>query len=178
MVSYETLSFIHQRLTEIKGTDDTEVGKIVGFKWSGSADCQDQPGMLPATVLVKFHDPHMGRIHSIPVPGCDGEAVEIKPISAKFFAQQGVTLQQTQLPLLPCWAATIHKVQGLSLDAAVIDLGPSMLEDGMTYVALSRVCTLDGVALFDLVSHKIKASSVVITGCPMMVYGMPNDGLK
>ena len=25
MVSYETLSFIHQRLTEIKGTDDTEV---------------------------------------------------------------------------------------------------------------------------------------------------------
>ena len=25
MVSYETLGFIHQRLTEIKGTDDTEV---------------------------------------------------------------------------------------------------------------------------------------------------------
>ena len=25
MVSYETLRFIHQRLTEIKGTDDTEV---------------------------------------------------------------------------------------------------------------------------------------------------------
>ena len=117
--------------------------------------------MLPAAVLVKFHDPCVGRIHSIPVPGCDGEAVEIKPISAKFFAQQGVTLQRTQLPLLPCWAATIHKVQGLSLDAAVIDLAPSMFEDGMAYVALSRICTLDGVALLDLVSHKIKASSVV-----------------
>ena len=25
MVSYETLGFIHQRLTEIKGTDDTEM---------------------------------------------------------------------------------------------------------------------------------------------------------
>ena len=60
-------------------------GEIVGFKWSGSADRQDQPGMLTAAVLVKFHDPCVGQIHSIPVPGCDGEAVEIKPILAKFF---------------------------------------------------------------------------------------------
>ena len=70
-------------------------GEIVGFKWSGGADHQDQPGMLPAAVLVKFHDPRVGRIHSIPVPGCDCEAVEIRPISAKFFSQQGVTLQRT-----------------------------------------------------------------------------------
>ena len=103
-------------------------------RWS---DHQAQPGILPAAVFVKFHDPRVGRIHSIPVPGCDSEAVEIRPILAKFFAQQGVTLQRTQLPLVPCWAATIHKVQGLSLDAAVIDLGPSMFEDGMAYVALS-----------------------------------------
>ena len=154
-------------------------GVIVGFKWSGGAEHQDQPGMLPEAVLVKFHDPragcihsipeavlvkfhdpHVGRIHSIPVPEC-GEAVEIRLISAKFFAQQGVTLQQTQLPLVPCWAATIHKVQGLSLDSAVIDLGPRMFEDGMAYVALSRVRSLDGVALLDLVADKIKASKLV-----------------
>ena len=86
---------------------------------------------------MKFHDPRLGRIHSTQVPCCDSGAVEIMPISAKFFAQQGVTLQRTQLPLVFCWAATIHKVQGLSLDAAVIDLGPSMFKDGMAYVALS-----------------------------------------
>ena len=136
-------------------------GVIVGFRWPGGADHQIRPGLLPEAVLVKFHDPRVGRIHSIPVPGCDGEAVEIRPISAKFFAQQGVTLQRTQLPLVPCWAATIHKVQGLSLDSAVIDLGPRMFEDGMAYVALSRVRTLDGVALLDLVSDKIKASKLV-----------------
>ena len=90
-------------------------GEIVGFKWSDGAGHQTQHGNLPAAVLVKFHDPRVGRIHSIPMPGCDSEAVEIRPISAKFFAQQGVTLQRTQLPLVPCWAATIHKVQGLSL---------------------------------------------------------------
>ena len=49
-------------------------------------------------------------------------------------------------------------MQGLSLDAAVIDLGPSMFEDGMAYV---RVCTLDRVALLDLVASKIKASALV-----------------
>ena len=136
-------------------------GEIMGFKWLNGGDHQDQPGMLPAAVLVKFHDPRVGRIHSVPVPGCGTEAVEIRPISAKFYAQQGVTLQRTQLLLVPCWAATIHKVQGLSLDSAVIDLGPSMFEDGMAYVALSRVRTLDGVALLDLVASKIKASSLV-----------------
>ena len=52
-------------------------------------------------------------------------------------------------------------MQGLSLDSAVIDLGPSMFEDGMAYVALSRVRTLDGVALLDLVAGKIKASKLV-----------------
>ena len=137
-------------------------GEIVGFNWSGDADRQHYPGALPLAVLVKFHDSRVGRIHSVQVPGCDGiEAVEIRPISAKFFARQGVTLQRTQLPLVLCWAATIHKVQGLSLDSAVIDLGPSMFEDGMAYVALSRVRTLEGVALLDLVAGKIKASKLV-----------------
>ena len=105
-------------------------GEVVGFKWSDGADHQTQPGILPAAVLVKFHDLRVERIHSIPVPGCDSRAVEIMPILAKFFAHQGVTLQQTQLQLVLCWAATIHKVHGLLLDAAVIDLGPNMCEDG------------------------------------------------
>ena len=87
--------------------------------------------MLPEVVLVKFHNPHVSHIHSIPVPGCDSKAIEIRPISANFFAQQGVMLQQTHLPLVPCWAATIHKVQSLSLDSAVTDLVPKMFEDGM-----------------------------------------------
>ena len=77
------------------------------------------------------------------------EAVPIEPVTANVYGREGVTLQRTQLPLLPCWAATIHKVQRLSLDAAVIDLGPKVFEDGMAYVALSRVRTLDGVAIID-----------------------------
>ena len=41
-------------------------GEIMGFKWSNGGDHQDQAGMLPAAVLVKFHDPRVGRI-SVPV---------------------------------------------------------------------------------------------------------------
>ena len=52
-------------------------------------------------------------------------------------------------------------MQGLSLDAAVMDLEPNMFENGMAYVALSRVRTLDGVALLDFVASKIKASALV-----------------
>ena len=51
-------------------------------------------------------------------------------------------------------------MQGLSLDAAVIDLGPKVSEDGMAYVALSRVRTLQGVALLRLVDKKITSSAV------------------
>ena len=52
-------------------------------------------------------------------------------------------------------------MQGLSLDAAVINSGPSMFEDETAYVALSRVRTLDGVALLNLVASKIKASALM-----------------
>lgn len=52
-----------------------------------------------------------------------------------------------QFPICHAWAATIHKVQGVSLDRVRIDLGQGAFAAGQTYVGLSRVRSLAGLEL-------------------------------
>ena len=51
-----------------------------------------------------------------------------------------------QIPLRLAWAITVHKSQGMTLDAARVDLRRAFVE-GMGYVALSRVRRLDNLSL-------------------------------
>ena len=116
-------------------------GIVIGFRWRNGSFTQGVNGELPEAVLVKFCDPRVGRLTHISALFGNSrvEAIEIKPITAQFNGKHSSVLERTQVPLILCWAATIHKVQGLSLDAAVINLGPHVFEYGMAYVALSRV---------------------------------------
>lgn len=55
----------------------------------------------------------------------------------------------SQVPLRLGWAITVHKSQGMTLDAAKIDLRKAFVE-GMGYVALSRVRDLDNLYLYGI----------------------------
>jgi len=67
----------------------------------------------------------------------------------------------SQLPLILAWALTIHKSQGATLDIAEIDAGSGIFECGQTYVALSRVKSLEGLYLTSFDASKIKVNRKV-----------------
>lgn len=69
--------------------------------------------------------------------------------------QQNQSGSFTQIPLKLGWAVTIHKSQGLTLDAVAID-AENAWNSGQVYVALSRVKNLNGL----LLCQEIPVSSV------------------
>jgi ATP-dependent DNA helicase PIF1 len=87
----------------------------------------------------------------------DGDNVVVEPVTwekirydyspATKVMSHDVVAEFTQFPLRLAWAVTIHKAQGKTLDAAVIDLGPKAFAPGQTYVAFSRLTSLDGLYL-------------------------------
>jgi ATP-dependent DNA helicase PIF1 len=62
-----------------------------------------------------------------------------------------------QIPLRLAWAITVHKSQGMTLDAARIDLSRAFVE-GMGYVALSRVKNLNSLYLAGLNRMALRVS--------------------
>ena len=61
---------------------------------------------------------------------------------------------RTQIPLLPAWAITIHKSQGMTLEKVVVNLDHSF-EPQMAYVALSRARSLNGLKVVSSVSLEV-----------------------
>jgi hypothetical protein len=76
----------------------------------------------------------------------DGKRIEVEPESWRFEDGDTVRAEIIQVPLRLAWAVTVHKSQGMTLDAARIDLSKTFVA-GQGYVALSRVRSLTGLYL-------------------------------
>ena len=72
--------------------------------------------------------------------------------------EKEVVAEFEQFPIRLAWAVTIHKSQGHSYDRAIVDLGPRAFSAGQTYVALSRVRSLDGLTL----ARPLRPSDVIV----------------
>ncbi len=78
-----------------------------------------------------------------------GDVITASPEEWRLEENGAVKASLTQVPLRLAWAVTIHKSQGMTLDAAEIDLSDAF-EPGMGYVALSRLRSLSGLKLMGL----------------------------
>lgn len=79
----------------------------------------------------------------------EGRDIKIVPQSWTIEEDRKVKAQIMQVPLRLAWAITVHKSQGMSLDAAEIDLRNAFTY-GQGYVALSRVRSLQGMKVLGL----------------------------
>lgn len=96
----------------------------------------------------------------------DGDIIVAEPEEWKYEDHGSVRAAIKQIPLRLAWAITIHKSQGMTLDAVEVDLGDAF-EPGMGYVALSRVRRLSGLKLMNLNEMALKVHPKILECDPV-----------
>jgi len=92
----------------------------------------------------------------------EGLKIKLEPEDWSLENDSGkVTATVSQVPLRLAWAITIHKSQGMTLDAAEIDLSKTF-ETGQGYVALSRIKNIEGLRLMGLNPMALRVDPLIL----------------
>jgi hypothetical protein len=114
------------------------LGEVIGFEED------DEHGILPKVKLT------------------DGTVLVVEPETWSVDNDAGKTIASfQQIPLRLAWAITIHKSQGMTLEAAEINLAHTF-EKGQGYVALSRLKALNGLKLLGMNTQALELDSLAI----------------
>ncbi|WP_372402975.1 AAA family ATPase [Acinetobacter piscicola] len=114
------------------------LGEVVGFEED------DELGLLPKVKLT------------------DGTTLLVEPETWSVDNDAGKTIASLQqVPLRLAWAITIHKSQGMTLEAAEINLSHTF-EKGQGYVALSRLKSIEGLRLLGFNEQALELDSLAI----------------
>jgi ATP-dependent exoDNAse (exonuclease V) alpha subunit len=95
----------------------------------------------------------------------NGKEIKVHPMEWALEENGKVKAEISQIPLRHAWAITVHKSQGMSMDAAVLDLS-QVFEYGQGYVALSRVRRLSGLYIqgWNPMAFKVHPSILEVDG--------------
>lgn len=142
-----------------RGICNGSQGIVIGFAESNAvltfeSNKERNPVILPDELMYK---------NNLLVPVikfANGVIMKVAPYQRQ--SEECPCVIVSQIPLCFAWALTIHKIQGATLDMAEMDIGRSIFAAGQSYVALSRVKTLEGLYLSEFNPANIKANPLVI----------------
>ncbi|KJZ68845.1 hypothetical protein HIM_11763 [Hirsutella minnesotensis 3608] len=115
-------------------------GTVYDIAWNAGATPREDP---PAAIMVDF-DNYDGPSFLTTNEG--RKIVPILPVTRDFLLRNE-TCARTQFPLIVSFAITVHKCQSLTKDQIVTDLAARDFQAGISYVAVSRVTSLQGLLL-------------------------------
>ena len=75
----------------------------------------------------------------------DRPVIPIKPVTRSWQGPGGEKRERTMFPIVLAFAITVHKAQGLTLGKVVLDFSEKDFAVGLSYVAVSRVKSIDGI---------------------------------
>ncbi|XP_030019133.1 uncharacterized protein LOC115439438 [Sphaeramia orbicularis] len=135
---------------------------------------------FPLAVYVKFDDEKIGsqrrKQRSHAVVECRSSTA-IDPVQESATARGGL---RRQFPLRLAWACTVHKVQGLTVDEAVVSFH-RVFAPGQAYVALSRVRALSGLVIRDFKEKAIYCKDTIkeaLDSMPPFLIEQPQPSLN